>query len=154
MSLPRETVSLRRVLPAEVTALARLVRAYHASDGIDSELHVLPEVLLPLLQDEGRGCVWFVEAGGNVAGYLAICFGYSIEFGGRDAFVDELYLEDVYRGRGIGSRALDLGIAEARALGAKALHLEVDTGNEPAQKLYRSRGFVPRERYRLMSQVL
>lgn len=154
MPLNAESVSLRRVLPAEVNALARLVRAYHASDGIDSELHALPPVLLPLLQDDDRGRVWFVEAAGNVVGYLAICFGYSIEFGGRDAFVDELYLEEAHRGRGIGTRALDLGIAEARLLGAKALHLEVETTNEPAQKLYRSRGFAPRERYRLMSQVL
>jgi ribosomal protein S18 acetylase RimI-like enzyme len=35
---------------------------------------------------------------------------------------------------------------EARALGARALHLEVEADNAPAQALYRSEGFSGSER--------
>jgi len=139
---------------AEVSALARLVRAYHQEEGIDSDPGNLPDVLLPLLRDDRSGGVWFIEADGEVVGYLAICLGYSIEFGGPDAFVDELYLQTSHRGRGIGARALTLGIGEVRSLGAKALHLEVGRSNTAARRLYLGHGFEPRERYLLMSRRL
>lgn len=135
---------------ADVDALAALVRAYHAGEGIESDIAELPSVLRPLLNDATKGRAWFIEHEGAVVGYVAICFGYSIEFGGVDAFVDEIYLAPSHRGRGLGTRALALAIDAARELGAHALHLEVDPANPAAMRLYRSAGFGDR-RYRLMT---
>ena len=39
-------------------------------------------------------------------GYLVLTLGYSLEYGGRDAFIDEVYIRSSYRGRGIGTAAL------------------------------------------------
>ena len=83
-----------------------------------------------------------------------ICFGWSVEFGGLDAIIDEIYVRPGVRGRGIASETL---IALPRALaagGLKAIHLEVDRTNNAALKVYTRAGFRPREDHMLMSRKL
>ncbi len=144
----------RIVTPEEAPALAGLMRAYYAFDGHDfDEVRVL-RTLAEFLANPEHGRAWFIDADGSLAGYMVICFGYSLEFGGRDAFVDEIYLDERFRGRGLGRQALEFMMVEARRLGIKALHLEVDAKNAPAQRLYDSLGFAPRGRYLLMSRPL
>jgi ribosomal protein S18 acetylase RimI-like enzyme len=106
-----------------------------------------------LLGDPGLGRAWRIEAGGHVAGYLVVTFGYSLEFHGRDAFVDELYLREEFRGHGLGRRAIEVAEAECRASGIAALHLEVERKNTPAQAFYRRMGFADHDRY-LMTKRL
>ena len=150
-SRPDET-KLRLATEDDVATLVELVRAYHEGDGIESDPVELPSVLMRLLTDSTKGRIWLIELNADVVGYVAVCLGYSIEFRG-DAVVDEIYLAPQRRGRGIGSRALALTIAETAKLGAHALHLEVDPDNEAAVRLYRRAGFATR-RYRLMSHRL
>jgi hypothetical protein len=38
-------------------------------------------------------------------GCVVLTLGYSLELLGRDAFIDEFYLREVYRGRGWGRQA-------------------------------------------------
>ena len=100
------------------------------------------------------GAVWDIRRSGALIGYVALCFGYSIEFGGRDAFIDEFFLVPEARGKGIGGRVLDAVKAEAAAAGVTALHLEVEQDNEVARRLYASHGFRLRDRFHLMSARL
>lgn len=145
-------IELRRCTTADLAPLQQLVAAYHAEDRVSHDAAALPTILAPLL-DGTAGYVWFIEANGTAVGYVALCYGYSIEFGGRDAFVDEIYVAPTHRGRGIGATALHLLDARARALGVRAIHLEVDHAN-PAARLYERVGFRARDRYRLMSKPL
>jgi hypothetical protein len=39
-------------------------------------------------------------------GYVGLTLGYSLEFEGRDAFIDELYFQEPFHGQGIGAKAL------------------------------------------------
>jgi len=79
-----------------------------------------------------------------LAGDLALCFGYSIEFGGRAAFVDEFFILPEARGRGLGGRLLEEVKAAAAAEGILALHLDVARQNEAAQRIYTRHGFQSR----------
>jgi ribosomal protein S18 acetylase RimI-like enzyme len=104
-----------------------------------------------LLRDPAWGRVWLIRSGPTNVGYLVLTLGYSLEFLGHDAFVDELYVLPRYRGQGIGKAAMALLDRECRALGVNALHLEVASGNQTAQGLYRRFGFKKR-RYFLMTR--
>jgi ribosomal protein S18 acetylase RimI-like enzyme len=147
-------ISCRIVESSEAPLLSELMRAYYAFDGHGFDEAVVARTLTELLSNPAYGLAWFIEADGAVAGYMVICFGYSLELGGRDAFVDEIYLHERFRGQGLGREALSFMIAEAKRLGIKALHLEVDAGNLAAQRLYAALGFTPRGRFRLMSRAL
>jgi ribosomal protein S18 acetylase RimI-like enzyme len=97
-----------------------------------------------LLADHSFGRVWLIRSGSETAGYVVLTLCYSVELGGRYAFVDELFVAGEFRGRGIGSAALRLVAAEARALGVRALSLEVTRSNATARRLYARNGFVAR----------
>ena len=138
--------------PADEAALLPLVRAYHAFEDVDLSDAQRRAALGPLLApDSSFGRVWLIRSAGRTVGYAAVCFGYSIEFAGRDAFLDELFVEEAARGRGIGRAVLALVQQQCAALGVGALHLEVARDNTRARRLYEALGFEPRERFHLMS---
>jgi ribosomal-protein-alanine N-acetyltransferase len=45
------------------------------------------------------------------------------------------------RGKGLARKLLDLHLRRLAGLGARAVFLEVDEGNQPARRLYRRAGF-------------
>ncbi|MGH1362778.1 MAG: GNAT family N-acetyltransferase [Calditrichia bacterium] len=136
----------------DLDTLVPLVKSYHQFEGISKTNEERNEAILPLLQaDSSYGKVYLIQLGQEAVGYIALCYGYSIEFGGRDAFIDEFYLVEKIRGKKIGSRVLELIKIEAARLNIKALHLEVANSNQRAKKLYQSFGLKPRERFQLLS---
>jgi hypothetical protein len=54
----------------------------------------------PLLAKPEFGFILVARSGGRIVGYLAVCLGYSIELGGKDGFVDELFVAPGSRGQG------------------------------------------------------
>ena len=83
-----------------------------------------------------------------------VTFTWSLEFGGLDAVIDELFVRPGVRGRGIGTEVL---LSLSRALGGagvQALHLEVDRDNEAGRRLYEKTGFRAQDRYVLMTRPL
>jgi GNAT superfamily N-acetyltransferase len=107
--------------------------------------------LAELLASPSLGRIWLTETEGRVVGYLALCFGFSIEYGGRDALVDELYVRSSERGKGLGRAMIQHVLGEAVRLGVVAVHLEVERANPEAERLYRSLGFQSNDR-RLMTK--
>jgi diamine N-acetyltransferase len=105
------------------------------------------------VQDDTYGRAWLVVAGGRPAGYVVLTVSFSFEYHGRDAFIDELYLETEFRGRGIGRRIMQFVEETARQLGVNAVHLEVSKDNDAAQELYRRSGYTDHDRY-LMTKWL
>jgi GNAT superfamily N-acetyltransferase len=131
-----------------------LVEAFHAEAGIDLEASRRAAGLVRLLREPALGGVWIIRHAEQTAGYIALCVGFSLEFGGHDAFIDEIYLLPEQRGQGGGKAALSAIQPLARQRGVWALHLEVARDNTMARKLYAGSGLVAREKYVLMSVAL
>ncbi len=148
------SAALRLARPEDLDRLMGLVSAFHAEQGITQDADQRREALLPLLEGIPHGCIYLVGPGRAPLGYIILTFGWSVEFGGMDGFVDEIYIRPAVRGRGIATEVLmDLPKALAEA-GLTALHLEVDRASESTQRLYLRTGFKPRDRYMLMSKKL
>jgi len=129
------------------------MRAYYAFDGIPFDAVKQRGGLSGLMANPQHGYVWLIEWDGAVVGYMAVCFGYSLEFGGRDAFVDEIYLLPEARGKGIGRQAMAVMLETCRTNGIQAVHLEVSAENEAAVAYYEKSGFTRRD-FSLMSRVI
>jgi ribosomal protein S18 acetylase RimI-like enzyme len=99
------------------------------------------------------GRVWLLSEGNLPVGYIVLTVGFSFEFHGHDAFIDELYVDAPYRRKGYGRQAVDFVEKKAREIGVNAIHLEVDDGNDPALELYRRTGFEDHDRF-LMTKWL
>src|SRR5262249_51595343 len=98
--------------------------------------------LLILLRHPSFGRVWLICDHEMPVGYIALTFGYSLEYLGRDAFIDEFFLLKTHRSRGWGCKALDFVEGFARSQSVRAIHLEVTRNNESAQSVYRKSGYV------------
>jgi ribosomal protein S18 acetylase RimI-like enzyme len=133
-------------------ALEAMVRAYYAEDCLPFEERRQGAGIDALLDGDPLGLAWLVRHGGATVGYVVLTLGFSLESGGRDGFIDELYIVPGARGRGIGARILALVDHEATVRGLKRLYLEVSHDN-PAQRLYRRAGFADHARH-LLSKPL
>ncbi len=114
---------------------------------------VVRRVLREFLAKPNLGRVWIFSENAATAGYIVLTLSYSFEYHGRDAFVDELYVEPQFRRRGIARQAMQFVEERAREIGVQAIHLEVDHGNDPALELYRGSGYEDHDRY-LMTKRL
>ena len=99
-----------------------------------------------LLRNPSLGRVWTITDGSQTIGYIVMAFDYSLEYRGKGAWVDEVFIRCTHRGQGIGTQALEFFAQQASQLGATVVHLEVNHGN-PAIELYRRMGFEDHERY-------
>ena len=125
----------------DVVILLELIREFYVVDRHVFDAERTRVALEGLMCDPAFGYVWLIEADGEAIGYVALTLGYSLEYFGRDAFIDEIYIRENYRGRGIGGRTLQFVEVQARRLGVHALHLEVERENEQAHALYGKQGF-------------
>lgn len=105
-----------------------------------------------LLQNPAYGLIYLVHDADRPVGYLIICFDYSLEYRGKGAWIDELFVARSHRGQGIGAQLLELAEQASVEHGAEFLHLEVTHGN-PAIELYRRRGFVDHQRYLMTKRI-
>jgi len=114
---------------SDAELLLDFMQAYYALDGFAYDREKARAPLIPFLQNPNFGRAWLVLDGETPVGYAVLCFGYSLEWLGRDAFVDELFLREDYRGRGWGRTTMVFLEDAARKLGVKTLHLGVVEGN-------------------------
>jgi ribosomal protein S18 acetylase RimI-like enzyme len=134
---------------SDTDELVELMREFYAFEHLAFEEEAARGALRRILSEGNFGVVHFVRVGAETAGYLVVTFGFSLEFHGRDAFVDELYLRESFRGSGIGKACIEFAAEVCRAEGIAALHLEVERENMRAQNLYRRAGFRDHNRYLL-----
>jgi diamine N-acetyltransferase len=138
---------------ADVPELRKHISAFHVEDGHPIQPDVLERALHAVVLHEPLLHVWIITLAGCTIGYVALALGYSIEVGGLDAFVDELYVVAEQRGRGVGRRVLDFVEQQALRLGIRRLCLEVENHNTRARALYGTIGYIDHSRH-LMAKRL
>jgi GNAT superfamily N-acetyltransferase len=106
-----------------------------------------------LLADPTSGRVYRIDIADELAGYAILCWGYSVEYGGRDAFLDEFYIVPKWRGQGFGAQVLMILEQKLREIGIQAMHLEVLSAEARNASLYGRAGFTDRGS-RLMTKRL
>lgn len=139
--------------PDDLAALLPMVSAYHAYDGIDCDEAHREAALSPLLEGSPLGCIYLIGPRRAPVGYIVITFGWSIEFGGMEGFIDEFFIRENVRGRGMGQEVLNKLIPQLEAAGLTALHLEASKDRPRLQKLYARAGFRLRDGYALMTRT-
>ena len=94
----------------------------------------------------GEAFVLLARKAGRVAGYAFVCVEgpdpvwYT---GDKHAVLATLCVDEAERGEGIGGALMDAVDAELERRGIEDVEIGVDTGNEIAARLYRSRGYRP-----------
>ena len=139
--------------PDDLDKIAALSASYHDFENIDLSDDHRRAAIAPLLDGSPHGAIWLIGPRRAPVGYICISFGWSIELGGMDGFIDEFYIRKAVRGRGMGTEVLIALLPQLAEAGIKALHLEVAQDNDTAARLYQKLGFRRRDKYNLMTWV-
>ena len=137
-------MAFRAITPSDRDDYLRMAYAFYHSAAV---LHPVPDAHFEATFEEmmrspdyARG--YILECDDNVAGYALLAVTFSQEAGGLTWWVEELYVEETYRGKGLGSGFLKELIVAAPPE-VKRIRLEVEEDNTRAVKLYRSLGLEP-----------
>ena len=92
---------LRNAHPFDLSLLLVLIEEYYAFDGLEFDGEVIRKGLEQLLDHPEYGQAFLIESDGSVAGYAILTYAFDLEFGGRQAFITDLFLRAEYRGQGL-----------------------------------------------------
>lgn len=93
------------------------------------------------INNESAGKAYVIKSENEIAGYIIIAKIFSFEFGGYIWLLDELYVDDKYRGQSIGKLAVDFVKEKSLEENIPVILLEVENHNERAIQLYQSKSF-------------
>jgi GNAT superfamily N-acetyltransferase len=145
---------LREAAPTDLKPVVELLERQLDDNSVRPEGAVLSEATRRLLEDGSLGRILIAEVGGRPVGLAVLAFVWTLEHGGRSAWLDELYVEPAHRERGIGRALLLAAIDLAASAGARAIDLEVEPEHERAAHLYEREGFRPHCRSRWVRSLL
>jgi GNAT superfamily N-acetyltransferase len=138
---------------ADIDLLVRFMRELYEHDRLPLDEPAARQALERILHDHLLGRVWLIYDSEQAIGYVVLTLGYSLEYHGRDAFIDEIYLRASHRGKGIGTQIIEFVEEVCRNLEVRTLHLEVERANTKAQAFYHKVGFEDHDRY-LLTKLL
>jgi GNAT superfamily N-acetyltransferase len=130
---------IRRAHKDDRAQLCELIQRFYHIDNHEFDLARVERGLLPLLAGDEHGQAWVACHGEGLVGYAIVTWSWSLESGGRDCILDELYVDQ--RCGGLGAALLQHAIEEARRAGAAAMFLETEAPNYRATRFYGRHGF-------------
>ena len=128
----------------EAPVVARLLAAFRDWYGRDqpSEAAMLEAVRHIMATERAE----YLLAADPAAGVAQLRFRHSVWTGTDDCWLEDLFVLEEARRAGWGRALLDASLERARARGCARIELDVDEGNEAAQALYESAGFISSKR--------
>src|SRR5690349_10074219 len=97
--------ALRLATTADLPAVLARTRALNVIEQIEIAEPALVAATTRLLSDASLGHVWLIERDGAAIGHAVVTYGFDLEFGGRDSFLTELWIDPPERGRGAATAA-------------------------------------------------
>ena len=136
---------MTRIRPATPADLEAMVRLLGVLFSIEADFRPEPDRqrrgLSRLLEDPARRMVLVAERAGTVVGMVTAQLVISTAEGGDSGLLEDLVVEERWRGAGVGCALLEEAERWVRARGASRLQLLADRGNQPALRFYARRGW-------------
>lgn len=125
---------------------------YHS----DAVLHPVPDSYFERTADEALGGgtyaeIYLFEEEGAAAGYGLTAKTYSQEAGGYVLWIEEIYIREAFRSRGLGRQFFEY-LEKNKDKGVTRLRLEVEADNTRAVSLYKRLGYEPLEYVQMIKE--
>ncbi len=134
-------VNIRKMTVCDRNAVIDMMRGFYASEAVmtngseeifSADVNACLDAEMPL-----DGYV-FESDGGDIVGYGMIALSFSTEFGRRCAWIEDVFIKEGFRGRGIGSAFLAFAEREYKGF---IFRLEAEEDNKRAIHVYEKNGF-------------
>jgi len=144
--LPADTIEIRPATEADVPLLLALIKDLAAYERLSDEVVATEAVLRDSLFGERPYAeVLLGYCNGSAVGYALFFFNFSTFLGRPGIFLEDIYVQTAFQGKGIG-KSLFLQVARVAAeKGCGRLEFAVLDWNRPAIDFYRGLGAEPQE---------
>ena len=131
-----------------------MMREFHSSDAV---IYTASDEILHRDISDCIGDMPFIEGfvfedAGEILGYSMVAKSYTTEFGGLCVWIEDLYIKEEFRGKGIGGEFFDF-IEKRYEDKAVRYKLEVEEENVRAVSMYKKTGY-DELGYRIMSKEM
>jgi GNAT superfamily N-acetyltransferase len=148
MSGTSTSVVIRPATEADQEVIIHLLLAQLHEHGMTIQVSEIAAAVEGVLYRPERGSLFVVAMQGIIIGVAYLSFTWTLEHGGKTAWLEELYVVPEHRNGGIGRALLTAVCDHVAAQGCAAVNLEVDTAHQRAAHLYAREGFRPLDRTR------
>ncbi|MBC7390481.1 MAG: GNAT family N-acetyltransferase [Opitutaceae bacterium] len=129
-------IKIRKALASDIPTIMKLVHELAEFEKQPDEVKNTEEQML--LEGFGPNPAFYAllaEANGKVCGMSVYFYSYST-WKGKSIYIDDVIVNESYRGKGIGRKLMEATIMVAKEEGVGKLHWQVLDWNEPAIKFY------------------
>jgi len=126
---------------SQIETITQMMQDFYTIDNYPIDVEVSKKLFQEFISDEKLGKSWLIYSDEDLVGYVILTYVFSFEYKGRIAFLDELYIKENYRGKGIGKQTIDFIKEQASNQNIKLIYIEVENHNQNAQKLYLANDF-------------
>ena len=134
-------IQFKPLIISDIETVVLMMQEFYAIDNYPIDVDVSKTLLTEFISNKNLGKAWLIIFNDEIVGYIILTFVFSFEYQGKIAFVDELYVTEKARGKGIGSKAIEFVKVQSHKLSLKLIYLEVESHNKKAQNLYIANGF-------------
>ena len=132
---------IRKINESDREIYLQMVTDFYNSDAV---LHPVPKqyhinTYNELMRSDEYLLCYMLEFEGESAGYALLSRSFSPEVGGPIVWIEEIFIYEKYRGKGLGTEFFNY---MHENLPAARFRLEVEPDNEPAKRLYSLLGYV------------
>ena len=130
----------------QIETITTMMQDFYAIDNYPIDIEVSKKLFQEFISNEKLGKAFLIchsneGRTSELVGYVILTYVFSFEYKGRIAFLDELYIKENFRGKGIGKQTIDFIKEQASNQNVKLIYLEVENHNQNAQKLYLANNF-------------
>lgn len=147
---------IREAGPGDAALILNLVRALAVYEKLEHEVTAQADDFVKALRD-GDSRALIAEWAGEPCGFALYFFNFSTFLGRRGLYLEDLFVRESHRGKGLGKALLARLAAIAVERQCGRLEWSVLDWNAPSIAFYKSLGAVPMEEwtvYRLTGQAL
>ena len=134
-------IKFKPLVVTDIDTIVTMMEAFYAIDNYPIDKEKSKTLFQEFISNEDLGKSWLILSDQEIVGYVILTVVFSFEYQGKIAFLDELYLNEKARGKGIGSQAVTFVLEQSKKLSLQLIYLEIENHNQNAQKLYIANGF-------------
>ena len=134
-------IQFKPLVVTDIDTIVTMMKVFYAIDNYPIDKEKSKTLFQEFISNEDLGKSWLILSDEETVGYVILTFVFSFEYQGKIAFLDELYLNEKARGKGIGSQAVTFVLEQSKKLSLQLIYLEIENHNQNAQKLYIANGF-------------
>ena len=138
-----DKIRIRDIHQEDKMVFLEMAKKFYSSKAVAHNLddHIIETTFEVAVSKSPLIRVLIIEDNDTPAGFAVLAFSYATEVGGKVVLLEDLYISETYRGKGLGRKFIQF--MEHEYLSAKRFRLEVKKENKKAIELYCNLGYKP-----------